>query len=175
MTPEEQANQQEATEKGNESEQWQFKSRDYIEDKDQAAALSKGEPVKPEQPKPEQPQPEQKPAEPQPEQKPAEPQPEPAPMPSGNPQHVINALLGSSKGEDLRSGKADAADKELYDWVISQGVTPIQAGQHKNENDVNSWEQEFIANNGVAGRQCSPAQLISKLFDLLIVKIPISN
>ena len=125
---EEQANQQEATEKGNESEQWRFKSRDYTEDKDQSAALSKGEPV-------------------QPEQKPEEPA-----MPSGEPQHVINALLGSSKGEDLRSGQADAADKELYDWAISQGVKPIQAGQHKNENDVNSWEQEFIANNGEAGQ-----------------------
>ena len=135
---EEQANQQEATEKGNESEQWQFKSRDYTEDKDQSAALSKGEPA----------QPEQKPAQPaQPEQKPEEPS-----MPSGEPQHVINALLGSSKGEDLRSGQADAADKELYDWAISQGVKPIQAGQHKNENDVNSWEQEFIANNGEAGQ-----------------------
>ena len=138
---EEQTNQQEATEKGNESEQWQFKSRDYTEDKDQSAALSKGEPAQPAQP-------EQKPEEPaQPEQKPEEP-----PMPSGEPQHVINALLGSSKGEDLRSGKADAADKELYDWAISQGVKPIQAGQHKNENDVNSWEQEFIANNGEAGQ-----------------------
>ena len=145
---EEQANQQEATEKGNESEQWQFKSRDYTEDKDQSAALSKGEPVQPEQ-KPEEPvQPEQKPEEPaQPEQKPEE-----SSMPSGEPQHVINALLGSSKGEDLRSGQADAADKELYDWAISQGVKPIQAGQHKNENDVNSWEQEFIANNGEAGQ-----------------------
>ena len=149
---EEQANQQEATEKGNESEQWQFKSRDFTEDKNQAAALSKGEP---EQPKPA--EPEQKPAEPEqkpaePEQKPAEPEQKPASMPSGNPQHVINALLGSSKGEDLRSGKADAADKELYDWAISQGVTPIQAGQHKNEADVNSWEQEFITNNGEAGQ-----------------------
>ena len=145
---EEQANQQEATEKGNESEQWRFKSRDYTEDKDQSAALSKGEPVQPEQKPEEQAQPEQKPEEQtQPEQKPEEPS-----MPSGEPQHVINALLGSSKGEDLRSGQADAADKELYDWAISQGVKPIQAGQHKNENDVNSWEQEFIANNGEAGQ-----------------------
>ena len=135
---EEQANQQEATEKGNESEQWRFKSRDYTEDKDQAAALSKGEPAQPEQKPEEQTQPEQKPEEPS--------------MPSGEPQHVINALLGSSKGEDLRSGQADAADKELYDWAISQGVKPIQAGQHKNESDVNSWEQEFIANNGEAGQ-----------------------
>ena len=145
---EEQANQQEATEKGNESEQWRFKSRDYTEDKDQSAALSKGEPAQPEQKPEEQAQPEQKPEEQaQPEQKPEEPS-----MPSGEPQHVINALLGSSKGEDLRSGQADAADKELYDWAISQGVKPIQAGQHKNESDVNSWEQEFIANNGEAGQ-----------------------
>ena len=145
---EEQANQQEATEKGNEAEQWQFKSRDYTEDKDQSAALSKGEPAQSEQKTEEQAQPEQKPEEQaQPEQKPEEPS-----MPSGEPQHVINALLGSSKGEDLRSGQADAADKELYDWAISQGVKPIQAGQHKNESDVNSWEQEFIANNGEAGQ-----------------------
>ena len=151
---EEQANQQEATEVGNLSEQKRIESRDYTEFKDKIAALSKGEPAQPEQ-KPE--QPEQKPEQPEqkPEQKPEEPEPqtpeEPA-MPSGEPQHVINALLGSSKGEDLRSGQADAADKELYDWAISQGVKPIQAGQHKNENDVNSWEQEFIANNGEAGQ-----------------------
>ena len=141
---EEQANQQEATEVGNLSEQKKLESRDFTESKDKVAALSKGELAQPEQP-------EQKPEEPaqpeQPEQKPEEPS-----MPSGNPQHVINALLGSSKGEDLRSGQADAADKELYDWAISQGVKPIQAGQHKNESDVNSWEQEFIANNGEAGQ-----------------------
>ena len=137
---EEQANQQGATKLGNLSEQKQLESRDYTAFKDEVAALSKGEPAQSEQ-KPEQ-QPEQ-----QPEQKPEEPS-----MPSGDPQHVINALLGSSKGEDLRSGQADAADKELYDWAISQGVKPIQAGQHKNESDVNSWEQEFIANNGEAGQ-----------------------
>ena len=151
---EEQANQQEATELGNLSEQKKLESRDYTEFKDKAAALSKGEPAQPEQPQPEQPKPEEpapKSTEPdmiQPEQKPAE----SAPMPSGNPQHVINALLGSSKGEDLRSGKADAADKELYDWAISHGVTPIQAGQHKNESNTDGWEQEFIANNGEAGQ-----------------------
>ena len=149
---EEQANQQGATEVGNISEQKRLESRDYTDFKDKAAALSKGESAQPEQ-KPEQPeqkpeQPEQKPEQPeQPEQK-----PEPASMPSGNPQHVINALLGSSKGQDLRSGQEGAADKELYDWAISQGVVPIQAGQHKNEDDVNSWEQEFIANNGEAGQ-----------------------
>ena len=75
---EEQANQQEATEVGNLSEQWQFKSRDYTEDKNQAAALSKGEPAQPEQ------QPEQKPAQPeqQPEQKPAQPEQQPEQQPA---------------------------------------------------------------------------------------------
>ena len=71
---EEQANQQEATEVGNLSEQWQFKSRDYTEDKNQAAALSKGEPAQPEQ------QPEQKPA--QPEQQPAQPEQQPEQQPA---------------------------------------------------------------------------------------------
>ena len=86
---EEQANQQEATEVGNLSEQWQFKSRDYTEDKNRAAALSKGEPAQPEQQpeqKPAQPeqQPEQKPAQPeqQPEQKPAQPEQQPEQQPA---------------------------------------------------------------------------------------------
>ena len=142
---EEQANQQEATEKGNESEQWKLSSRDYIKDKDQTAKLSMGEgddetktkdntdTIK-----------DNTDTDNDPGQKPK--------MPSGDPQHVINALLGSSLGEDLRSGKADAVDRELYDWAIAQGVTPIQAGQHKNESDTDSWEQEFIANNGEAGQ-----------------------
>ena len=56
---EEQANQQEATEVGNLSEQRQFKSRDYTEDKNRAAALSKGEPAQPEQKPVEQSKPEQ--------------------------------------------------------------------------------------------------------------------
>ncbi len=54
---EEQANQQEATELGNLSEQKQLESRDYTEFKDKAAALSKGEPAKPEQKPAEQPKP----------------------------------------------------------------------------------------------------------------------
>ena len=147
---EEQANQQEATEKGNESEQWKLSSRDYIKDKDQAAKLSMGEGEGETKDNTDTTKDNADTAkdntdtDSDPGQKPK--------MPSGNPRHVINALLGSSLGEDLRSGKADAPDKELYDWAISQGVTPIQAGQHKNESDANSWEQEFIANNGEAGQ-----------------------
>lgn len=150
---EEQANQQEATEKGNESEQWQLKSRDFTEDRDQSAALSRGEPAGTEQTdntKTE--QTDNTKTEQTDTTETEQPADKPAPMPSGNPQHVINALLGSSKGQDLRSGQDGAADKELYDWAISQGVTPLQAGQHKNEDDVNSWEQEFITNNGEAGQ-----------------------
>lgn len=81
-----------------------------------------------------------------------QPKDQPQSMPSGEPQHVINALLGTPDTEDLRNGSA-TQDKELYDWAISQGVTPLQAGQHKNENDRNSWEAEFIANNGEAGQR----------------------
>lgn len=141
---EEQANQQEATEKGNESEQWGLSSRDYIKDKDQAAKLSMGEGESETKDNTDNTDTDNTDTDNDPGQKPK--------MPSGNPRHVINALLGSSLGEDLRSGKADAADRELYDWAIAQGVKPIQAGQHKNEEDVNSWEQEFIANNGEAGQ-----------------------
>ena len=138
---EEQANQQEATEKGNESEQWKLSSRDYIKDKDQAAKLSMGEGESDGETKDNT---DNADTDNDPGQKPK--------MPSGDPQHVINALLGSSLGEDLRSGKADAPDRELYDWAIAQGVKPIQAGQHKNESDTDSWEQEFIENNGEAGQ-----------------------
>lgn len=140
---EEQANQQEATEKGNESEQWKLSSRDYIKDKDQAAKLSMGEGEGETKDNTDTTK-DNTDADDDPGQKPK--------MPSGNPRHVINALLGSSLGEDLRSGKADAPDRELYDWAIAQGVKPIQAGQHKNESDANGWEQEFIANNGEAGQ-----------------------
>lgn len=142
---EEQANQQEATEKGNESEQWKLSSRDYIKDKDQAAKLSMGEGDGESDGESEtKDNTDNADTDNDPGQKPK--------MPSGNPRHVINALLGSSLGEDLRSGKADAPDRELYDWAIAQGVKPIQAGQHKNESDANGWEQEFIANNGEAGQ-----------------------
>ena len=145
---EEQANQQEATEKGNESEQWKLSSRDYIKDKDQAVKLSMGEGNGETKDNTG----EEKDNTDNTDNTDNDPGQQPK-MPSGEPQHVINALLGSSLGEDLRSGKADAADKELYDWAISQGVKPIQAGQHKDENNADSWEQEFIAINGEAGQK----------------------
>lgn len=96
------------------------------------------------------------PAAPAPAPEPVKQEPAQAAMPSGNPQHVINALLGSSKGEDLRSGSA-TQDKELYDYFINQGVTPLQAGKHANERDVNTWESEFIQKNGEKGKQVMQA------------------
>lgn len=68
---------------------------------------------------------------------------------SGAPQHVINALLGSSKGQDLRDGKADAGTLRLYNWAIEQGVKPITP----KSNNPNDWENEFIAANGEAGKR----------------------
>ena len=86
------------------------------------------------------------------------PEPEPEPEPeqtqepiAGNPQHVINGLLGSSKGQDLRSGEG-GDDKALYDWAIQQGVTPLQPGKQKSQNP-NDWEQEFIEVNGAKGQE----------------------
>lgn len=68
---------------------------------------------------------------------------------SGAPQHVINALLGSSKGQDLREGTADAGTLRLYNWAIGQGVKPITP----KSNNPNDWENEFIAANGEAGKR----------------------
>ena len=81
-----------------------------------------------------------------------EPEPEQTQEPiSGNPQHVINGLLGASKGQDLRSGEG-GDDKALYDWAIQQGVTPLQPGKQKSQNP-NDWEQEFIEVNGAKGQE----------------------
>ena len=81
-----------------------------------------------------------------------QPEPEQTQEPiSGNPQHVINGLLGSSKGQDLRSGEG-GDDKALYDWAIQQGVTPLQPGKQKSQNP-NDWEQEFIEVNGAKGQE----------------------
>lgn len=71
---------------------------------------------------------------------------EPA-IPTGNPQHVINGLLGSPEGEDLRNGTA-TADSELYNWAINQGVKPITP-QSSNADD---WEGEFIKANPDKGQ-----------------------
>lgn len=89
-----------------------YKWRDTDRYNKNSAELSAGEPD---------PEPEQTP-EPEPEQTP-EPEPEKPQEPSfvnATPQHVINALLGSSKGEDLRNGTAqNKDDQELYNYVLN--------------------------------------------------------
>lgn len=76
-------------------------------------------------------------------------QPEPQQPVNYNAQHVINALLGSSQGQDLRNGTGDENDLKMYNWVISQGVKPITP---KSQNP-NQWENEFIAQNGDKGKE----------------------
>ena len=147
---EEQANQQEATELGNLSEQWQFKSRDYTEDKDQAAALSKGEPAQPEQKsaepaQPEQPkpaeQPEQKPEEPEP-QKPEEPEPQTPETFNANWQNVMNYL---TYGNDPTSKWSQPGGK---DGGAAQKYAEAMGWQPLSESDVANASNGFDSSTG---------------------------
>ena len=156
---EEQANQQEATEKGNESEQWQFKSRDFTEDKNQAAAISKGEPAQPEQPKsakqpkpdgPGQPGPKsEQPDMVQPEQKPAQPEPQPEPQTpesSGSTwQNVLNYLTygnDPNSGWNLNSSKPPKSGRdEAMQYAKAQGWSPIQASQAEFDGDFEHLQE----------------------------------
>ena len=146
---EEQANQQEATELGNISEQWQFKSRDYTEDKNRAAALSKGEPAQPEQ-KPEEPaqpeqseqpeQPEQKPEEP--EQKPEEPEPQTPETFNANWQNVMNYL---TYGNDPTSKWSQPGGK---DGGAAQKYAEAMGWQPLSESDVANASNGFDSSTG---------------------------
>ena len=141
---------QAATEMEGNKKQFQIKSRDHDNDMDDSSRLSLGEgggTSETQQTQDQQTQDQQAQSEPEP-----EPEPEQTQEPiSGNPQHVINGLLGSSKGQDLRSGEG-GDDKALYDWAIQQGVTPLQPGKQKSQNP-NDWEQEFIEVNGAKGQE----------------------
>ena len=146
---------QAATEMEGNKKQFQIKSRDHDSDMNDSSRLSLGEGVgtsetqqtQDQQTQDQQTQDQQTQPEPEP-----EPEPEQTQEPiSGNPQHVINGLLGSSKGQDLRSGEG-GDDKALYDWAIQQGVTPLQPGKQKSQNP-NDWEQEFIEVNGAKGQE----------------------
>ena len=141
---------QAATEMEGNKKQFQIKSRDHDNDMDDSSRLSLGEgggTSETQQAQDQQAQDQQTQSEPEPEPEPEQTQ-EPIP---GNPQHVINGLLGSSKGQDLRSGEG-GDDKALYDWAIQQGVTPLQPGKQKSQNP-NDWEQEFIEANGAKGQE----------------------
>ena len=151
---------QAATEMEGNKKQFQIKSRDHDNDMDDSSRLSLGEgggtsetqQAQDQQAQDQQAQDQQT----QDQQTQSEPEPEPEqtqtqePI-SGNPQHVINGLLGASKGQDLRSGEG-GDDKALYDWAIQQGVTPLQPGKQKSQNP-NDWEQEFIEANGAKGQE----------------------
>ena len=135
---------QAATEMEGNKKQFQIKSRDHDSDMNDSSRLSLGEgggTSETQQVQDQQTQDQQTQPEPEQTQEPI----------SGNPQHVINGLLGSSKGQDLRSGEG-GDDKALYDWAIQQGVTPLQPGKQKSQNP-NDWEQEFIEANGAKGQE----------------------
>ena len=132
---------QAATEMEGNKKQFQIKSRDHDNDMNDSSRLSLGEGGGTSETQQTQDQQAQSEPEPQQTQEPI----------SGNPQHVINGLLGSSKGQDLRSGEG-GDDKALYDWAIQQGVTPLQPGKQKSQNP-NDWEQEFIEANGAKGQE----------------------
>ena len=137
---------QAATEMEGNKKQFQIKSRDHDNDMNDSSRLSLGEgggTSETQQTQDQQTQDQQTQSEPEPEQI-------QTPI-SGNPQHVINGLLGASKGQDLRSGEG-GDDKALYDWAIQQGVTPLQPGKQKSQNP-NDWEQEFIEANGAKGQE----------------------
>ena len=143
---------QAATEMEGNKKQFQIKSRDHDNDMDDSSRLSLGEgggTSETQQAQDQQAQDQQTQSEPEPEPEPEQTQTQ-EPI-SGNPQHVINGLLGSSKGQDLRSGEG-GDDKALYDWAIQQGVTPLQPGKQKSQNP-NDWEQEFIEANGAKGQE----------------------
>ena len=136
---------QAATEMEGNKKQFQIKSRDHDNDMNDSSRLSLGEGGGTGEPQ-------QTQSEPEPQRTQSEPEPQQTQEPiSGNPQHVINGLLGSSKGQDLRSGEG-GDDKALYDWAIQQGVTPLQPGKQKSQNP-NDWEQEFIEANGAKGQE----------------------
>ena len=149
---------QAATEMEGNKKQFQIKSRDHDNDMNDSSRLSLGEgwgTSETQQTQDQQTQ-DQQTQDQQTQQSEPEPEPEPEPEQtqepiSGNPQHVINGLLGSSKGQDLRSGEG-GDDKALYDWAIQQGVTPLQPGKQKSQNP-NDWEQEFIEVNGAKGQE----------------------
>ena len=104
-----------------------------------------------EDPKPvEEPKPEDPAPAPEPPQQPEE----PPKLGEFNPQHVINGLLGSSKGEDLRSGSAQGGDADAFNYAIKNfGVRPITKAEHSNDANPLSYEKDFVRINGDKGAQ----------------------
>ena len=116
------------------SEQFKIGSRDFDNNINESDRLSKGEGIPNEQPEPKLPETPEQPE-----------TPANTKMPAGTPQHVINALFGSSKGEDLRNGSSQE-DKALYDWALAQGVKPAPLNTYweQSGHDPNKYEQLYI-------------------------------
>ena len=136
------------------SEQFKIGSRDFDNNINESDRLSKGEGTPNEQP--ETPEPET------PEQ-PETPEPDNTKMPAGTPQHVINALFGSSKGEDLRNGSSQE-DQQLYNWALSQGIKPAPLNTYweQSGHDPNKYEQLYIndPNTGDAATKQRVVQML---------------
>ena len=149
--------QQAATQADSESKQWAIGSRDHDTDLDKSGKLSRGsgygydsehiDETKQEEPKPEPEEPKPEPEEPKPE--------EPAgnPQPKGDPQHVINWLLGSSKGQDIKPQKGTDGDNALAQWVVdTYGVSPVTKWKYnETQPDPKYWEQMWLDDGDVPG------------------------
>lgn len=126
-----------------------YKWRDTDRYNKNSTELSAGEPEP--EPEPEQ-TPEQTP-EPEPEPEPEKPQ-EPS-FVNATPQHVINGLLGSSKGEDLRKGTSqNKDDQELFNYVISTyGVQPAPLNTYLQASggNANLYESLWLKDNKYGG------------------------
>lgn len=135
-----------------------YKWRDTDRYNRNAADLSDGG----SEPTPEEPAPTPEPAEPETTPEPEEPAPEPKKL-SGSPQHVINGLLGSSKGEDLRQHNSqNADDQELFDYVVQKyQLTPAPLGALGN--NALAFEKNYLASNNYGGNKQEAIQFLRSM------------
>ena len=164
------AAQQDATESEGQSETFAIKSREYNDDKAESANLSMGTPEQsePEEKKTEETNAEETNAEEtsteetKPEAKPEQSEPEEKPMPSGNPQHVINWLLGSSKGQDIQPQSGADGDNGLAAWVQEKyGVQPAPKWKYDSEDpSAQKWEQMWLEDSEIPGDKQAAIQAL---------------
>lgn len=159
--------QEENTAAEGDAETFSFKSRDLNNDRADSANLSMGTP---EQPEPEKDKTEETPAKTEetqeeaskPESKPEQSEPEEKPMPSGNPQHVINWLLGSSKGQDIQPQSGADGDNGLAAWVQEKyGVQPAPKWKYDSEDpSAQKWEQMWLNDSEIPGDKQAAIQAL---------------
>lgn len=82
---------------------------------------------------------------------------------TGKVQHVINALLGSSKGQDIRDGTSQEG-MDLYNWAISQGVksVPTDTYWEKSGHDPDQYETLWL-NDPNTGDKATKQRVIDAL------------